>query len=388
MGDQEQATNESEDQYYKEKKKAIEYLTRPILKKIKKNNCPEHINQKVHDIIEGMVYSETLNGGVEKELKYLQTLVEFPWNEKKSQNQDLTIIKRRLQNHFKGHEDVVNYVLDYSAAASLLSDKLPGMRLCFIGFPGTGKTHIARSIALSIFEDNSSNNCLHISLAGAMDSSWLLGIPKHYHGSQPGRIVRGIIRSGFHNPVILLDEIDKATTRSGSSSHGSPAEALLSVTDPDHGDHFEDYFLEMPIDLRPVHIIATANDANEIHSTLLDRFQIFRFKKYEEEEFNQIVQNYLWRDVWSLLKLNENKTLSKQIIKMLFERYDSYNIGLRPLKRLLFRLGLRIIRSKIEYNNIETGIIKKPQSPIVIDPALIEELDVEDSLQVENNLTL
>lgn len=53
----------------------------------------------------------------------------------------------------------------------------------------------------------------------------------------PGKIIEAIKRCGVNNPVIIIDEIDKISTR---SIMGNTQSALLEILDPATNSSFED----------------------------------------------------------------------------------------------------------------------------------------------------
>ena len=101
--------------------------------------------------------------------------------------------------------------------------------------------------------------------------------------------------SGRHqcaNPVLLIDEIDKAKE---SSNNGHIWTTLLSMLNGD--GHYFDSCLITNIDLRFVNFWATANDLNELPRPLLDRFITIQMPspniEHAEDIIDSIVRDHL-----------------------------------------------------------------------------------------------
>jgi ATP-dependent Lon protease len=274
---------------------------------------------------------------------YLEWLTELPWSKATKDNLDLKAAQKILEQDHYDLEKVKERILEYLAVRKL-KDKMKGPILCFVGPPGVGKTSLGRSIARSLGRE-----FVRISLGGVRDEAEIRGHRRTYVGALPGRIIQGIKTAGSHNPVFMLDEIDKI----GADFRGDPSAALLEVLDPEQNNSFSDHYIGLPFDLSNVMFITTANMTDPIPGPLKDRMEIIRLSGYTEHEKLGIARNYLVPR-----QLKEHGITEKQIgipdktVLRIIEEYTR-EAGVRNLEREIGHLCRKVARKIAEG---ETGL--------------------------------
>ncbi|WP_298106502.1 AAA family ATPase, partial [Bradyrhizobium sp.] len=78
------------------------------------------------------------------------------------------------------------------------------------------------------------------------------------------------------NPLVLIDEIEKAGTR---NDYGRLWDCLLGFLEPETNARYPDPALQTTLDLSHVSYIATANSIDPLPSPIRDRFRVVTFPK-------------------------------------------------------------------------------------------------------------
>ena len=158
--------------------------------------------------------------------------------------------------------------------------ELPPMLL--LGEPGIGKTYFGRRIAQLL-----ATGFGFVSMS-SMTAGWILsGASSQWKNAKPGKVFDTLLNGTYANPVMVIDEVDKA----GGESHYDPLGALYSLLEHDTASHFVDEFVEIPIDASSVVWFATANDASRIPEPILNRMNVYEIEPPDADGAHRIAQS-------------------------------------------------------------------------------------------------
>jgi len=314
--------------------------------------------------------------------KYIDWITRIPWGVTSEDNFDINHAKKLMDQTHHGMDTIKDLILDYIATMQLqergldrkesIPSQIPSQNnipqanrlppnnnleygemavlksssatapvFLFLGLQGVGKTTIAKSIALSM-----GRKFTRISLGAIGDVRTLRGTPRYSPDAEPGQIVKALIRGGTMNPVILFDEIEKASRSSGLLS--DVMAVLLEVLDPEQNSTFMDHYIDYPIDLSNVFFICTANNLGGLSAALLDRVEVIRFTSYSDQDKEVIGKEYILPRVLQNLNLTSDHIRIEEEVWPLIIRPVGFDAGIRQLERNITTIVRSAARKIVE----------------------------------------
>lgn len=209
-----------------------------------------------------------------------------------------------LENDFPNFKKVINFYKGQFRIKTL-SQKINMQPVLLLGPPGIGKTYFAKKLAEYL---KTGYTFLDM---GSMSAKWILsGANGTWKDAKQGKILESVLNSPTINPVIVMDEIDKA--RGGDFD---PTVVLYQLLEEINAKEFTDEFIDFSFNASGVIYIACANDAYKLSEPLLSRFKIFEIDLPSDDQFGKIIHN-IYKE--ATLKSNIfSPTLSKDIVSLL-----------------------------------------------------------------------
>jgi ATP-dependent Lon protease len=319
--------------------------------KIAKAGMPKEAREKAAAELNKLKMMSPMSAEATVVRNYIDWLVKVPWKKRTKILKDIAKAEAVLNEDHFGLDKVKERIVEYLAVQHRV-EKLRGPILCLVGPPGVGKTSLGQSIARA-----TNRKFVRMSLGGVRDEAEIRGHRRTYIGSMPGKIVQNMAKAGVHNPLFLLDEVDKMSM----DFRGDPSSALLEVLDPEQNATFNDHYLEVDLDLSEVMFVCTANTLN-IPGPLLDRMEVIRLPGYTEDEKMNIGRRYLVPKQMKAngLKDDELKVSDPALLDIV--RHYTREAGVRNLEREIAKIGRKSVKQLLLEDKEQKAISVTPRN--------------------------
>ena len=253
-------------------------------------------------------------------------------------------VNQALTNCIYGQEDAKRKI--ESLTAQWINGEMSGVTFGFQGYPGTGKTTLAKQgIANCLLDVNGEPRPFYfIPLGGSTGGSTLEGHGYTFVGSQWGKLVDCLREAKVMNPIIYFDELDKV---SNTPKGEEIIRILTHLTDPAQNDKITDRYFGVDFDFSKVLIIFSYNSRQGIDEVLMDRIYEVEFKQYNKKEKVIIARDYILpRILKSVGYQMDTLVFSEDILGYIVENY-TIEAGVRDMKDKLVEIVREINLRKI-----------------------------------------
>ena len=189
--------------------------------------------------------------------------------------------------------EVIDDLKKFLALAVSGNEPVQFTPILLLGEPGIGKTHFARCLAEAL-----GTGYEFVSMS-SLTAGWILsGASSQWSNAKPGKVAASLIHGEYANPLIVLDEVDKA----GGDSRYDPMGPLYGLLERDTARKFRDEFIEVDIDASHIQWLSTANDERTLAAPILNRMSVYNVPRPNAEQafaiacrlYAEIIADHQW----------------------------------------------------------------------------------------------
>ena len=342
----------------------LQYQTIPDLEKAIKNY---ELQKKDGRMLDEVVKQEDIANVVSK-------WTGIPTNRLKStESSKLLHLKDNLALRVIGQDEAISKVSNaiIRSRAGVNDENRPLGSFLFLGPTGVGKTEVAKSLALNLFD--SEQQIVRIDMSEYMEKfsvSRLVGAPPGYVGYEEGGQLTEAVRRKPYS-IVLLDEIEKA--------HPDVFNILLQVLDDGRLTDsqgrivdFKNTILIMTSNIGSEYLLKgnTLENQNAVRSELSQHFKpefinriddIIFFNSLDQSIINKISKKFIDELALRLEKKQIKLQITEKALNQISKEGFDITYGARPLKRYI----QQYIENPLAYKIISSQINEK--SSVIID---------------------
>ena len=139
--------------------------------------------------------------------------------------------------------------------------------LLIVSKPGSGKTMFARQVAQNLDLPFISIDC-----GSASEAFKIAGSHRTFKSGAPSSILSAISVTKVANPLVFLDELEKAPR--SSDNLATVQSALLSLLEPESAKRWRCPFYDVEFDMSRINFIAAVNSLDPVSDALKSRFDV------------------------------------------------------------------------------------------------------------------
>ena len=318
--------------------------------------------QELNNLEKNRLLSDTVN---EEDIAYvISKLTNIPLTKLvSSEKEKLLHLYDNMRKNVMGQDEALKLVSEciLKSRSGIKDPNRPIGSFIFLGPTGVGKTEVAKTLAMELFDDKS--HIVRIDMSEYMEKfsvSRLIGSPPGYVGYEEGGQLTEAVRRNPYS-IVLFDEIEKA--------HPEVLNLLLQILDDGRVTDsngrtvdFKNTIIIMTSNLGSEYALEGKNDLvmKELQDTFKPEFinridEVIIFKPLSKEVIHEILDKIIKEIETRLSDKNIKLNLTDACKNYLIDIGYDVNYGARPLKRTVSRTIETMLAEKIIDGSIKYG---------------------------------